>query len=56
MDVDTPLENAAPTIHAKAGQRPVLPSELDDGVVDAIVNREIFDLLRDINDPEVLFR
>ena len=50
-----PLENAAPTVHAKAGARSVLPSELDDDVTDPFDAREIFDLLRDINDPEVRF-
>lgn len=46
------LENAAPTIHDKAAARPVLPSELDDTVADPFDTREVFDLLRDINDPE----
>jgi hypothetical protein len=52
MQSDT-LENAAPTVHAKVGTRPVLPSELDDAVTDPFDDREVFDLLRDINDPEV---
>jgi hypothetical protein len=51
--MDGPLENAAPTIRAKTATRDVLPSELDDNVTDPIDAREIFDLLRDINDPEV---
>ena len=52
-DGSTTLENAAPTIRARSGARDVLPSDLDDNVVDPIDIREIFDLLRDINDPEV---
>ena len=43
------LENATPTVHGKAAARPVLPSELDDSASDPIDQREVFDLLRDIN-------
>ncbi len=51
--MDGPLENAAPVVRASAAARAVLPSELDDNVVDPIDVREVFDLLRSINDPEV---
>jgi hypothetical protein len=51
--MDGPLENAAPVVRASAAARAVLPSELDDNVVDPIDAREVFDLLRSINDPEV---
>ncbi|CAD6197422.1 unnamed protein product [Caenorhabditis auriculariae] len=47
------LENAAPTIYAvKARERPMTGKELDESVEDPIDSWEIFDLIRDINDPE----
>jgi len=46
------LENAAPKVYEKSTTRVVTKEELDDNVVDAIDAREIFDLIRDINDPE----
>jgi len=46
------LENAAPKVYEKSTTRIVTKEELDDNVVDAIDAREIFDLIRDINDPE----
>lgn len=46
------LENAAPKVYNKASSRPITAEELDDNVVDEIDSREIFDLIRDINDPE----
>jgi metal-sulfur cluster biosynthetic enzyme len=46
------LENAAPEIYGKAAPRPILESDLDDEVADPFDVREIFDLIRGINDPE----
>jgi metal-sulfur cluster biosynthetic enzyme len=46
------LENVNPEVFEKAGERPVLPEEMDDTVTDEIDVREIFDLIKDINDPE----
>eukprot|EP00049_Salpingoeca_infusionum_P003883 m.71991 g.71991 ORF g.71991 m.71991 type:complete len:158 (+) comp12320_c0_seq4:1966-2439(+) len=46
------LENAAPAIHAKAKARLATPEEDDDAVVDLMDAREVFDLVRSINDPE----
>ena len=46
------LDNANPLVFGRAVDREVLPEELDDGVRDEIDAREVFDLLRSINDPE----
>lgn len=46
------LDNAAPQVHAKAARRVTVPTDLDEDVADAFDAREIFDLIRDINDPE----
>ena len=46
------LENANPLVFSRAAEREVLAEELDDGVRDEIDAREVFDLLRCINDPE----
>ncbi|XP_043232743.1 cytosolic iron-sulfur assembly component 2B-like [Amphibalanus amphitrite] len=46
------LENVNPQIHSTAGQRPVTAAELDNSVTDPIDAREVFDLVRDIADPE----
>ena len=47
-------DNANPLIHEKVTPRERLltASELDDDVCDPFDAREIFDLVRDINDPE----
>jgi metal-sulfur cluster biosynthetic enzyme len=46
------LDNAAPVVHAtKSRERPV-PSALDDNGEDLLDAREVFDYIRDINDPE----
>jgi hypothetical protein len=46
------LENAAPVIHAtKSRDRPPA-SSLDDDAEDLLDSREVFDYIRDINDPE----
>ena len=46
------LENINPQIHSTAGQRQITPAELDNDVTDPIDAREVFDLVRDIADPE----
>lgn len=47
-------DNANPLVHASTTPRirPVTEDDYDDNVSDAIDKREIFDLIRDINDPE----
>jgi len=52
LEIMPALENAAPKVYEKSTTRVVTKEELDDNVVDAIDAREIFDLIRDINDPE----
>ncbi|XP_063950911.1 cytosolic iron-sulfur assembly component 2B-like [Lytechinus pictus] len=46
------LDNVNPTIHGKLDKRHILPAEEDDDIDDAIDTREVFDLIRNINDPE----
>ncbi|XP_005806620.1 mitotic spindle-associated MMXD complex subunit MIP18 [Xiphophorus maculatus] len=46
------LENANPMIFQRSGDRMVTASEEDEDVHDPIDDREIFDLVRSINDPE----
>ncbi len=46
------LENANPKLHSIVGKREVTETELRDDVSDPIDCREIFDLIRNINDPE----
>ncbi|XP_068215398.1 MIP18 family protein galla-2 [Palaemon carinicauda] len=46
------LENVNPHIFAKAGQRLELPTDWDDEVYDPFDSREVFDLVRNIRDPE----
>ncbi|XP_027037382.1 cytosolic iron-sulfur assembly component 2B-like [Pocillopora damicornis] len=48
----TTLENANPTIFLQKTEREVLPDEENEDVVDKIDEREVFDLIRSINDPE----
>ncbi|KAL8616387.1 Cytosolic iron-sulfur assembly component 2B [Nucella lapillus] len=48
----TTLENENPTIFRRSKDRPILPDEEDDNVVDKIDDREVFDMIREINDPE----
>lgn len=47
-----PLDNATPQIFNKSGARVPTKEEYDDQVEDPIDAREIFDLIRDIKDPE----
>ncbi|NP_001088832.1 uncharacterized protein LOC496139 [Xenopus laevis] len=46
------LENANPLIYRRAGERQVTAQEEDEDATDRIDDREIFDLIRCINDPE----
>ncbi|OCT77526.1 hypothetical protein XELAEV_18028618mg [Xenopus laevis] len=46
------LENANPLIYRRAGERQVTAQEEDEDAPDRIDDREIFDLIRCINDPE----
>lgn len=46
------LENINPNIYNKVGDRIVLQEEEDDDIIDEFDSREIFDLIRGINDPE----
>ncbi|XP_010610480.1 cytosolic iron-sulfur assembly component 2B isoform X3 [Fukomys damarensis] len=46
------LENANPLIYERSVERPVTAGEEDEQVADSIDAREIFDLIRSINDPE----
>lgn len=46
------LENANPVIFQRSGERLLTASEEDEDVHDPIDDREIFDLIRFINDPE----
>ncbi|XP_066019885.1 cytosolic iron-sulfur assembly component 2B [Pocillopora verrucosa] len=48
----TTLENANPTIFLQKTEREILPDEENEDVVDKIDEREVFDLIRSINDPE----
>ncbi|GJQ70911.1 hypothetical protein Trydic_g828 [Trypoxylus dichotomus] len=46
------LENVNPNVYNKIDDRSVTTEEEDDDVVDEFDTREIFDLIRGINDPE----
>ncbi|CAH1371931.1 MIP18 family protein galla-2 [Tenebrio molitor] len=46
------LENQNPNVYNKTGERLVTTEEEDDNVVDEFDSREVFDLIRDITDPE----
>ncbi|KAJ8041422.1 MIP18 family protein galla-2 [Holothuria leucospilota] len=46
------LENVNPTIHERLKERQVTEDEENDDIEDAFDSREIFDLIRNINDPE----
>ncbi|XP_041916911.1 cytosolic iron-sulfur assembly component 2B [Alosa alosa] len=52
MSSGTRLENANPLIFQRSGERLLTATEEDEDVVDPIDDREIFDLIRNINDPE----
>ncbi|XP_074644331.1 cytosolic iron-sulfur assembly component 2B-like [Tubulanus polymorphus] len=46
------LENANPEVFQRSGERNITADEENDDVIDRIDNREVFDLIRGINDPE----
>lgn len=46
------LENANPVIFQRSGERLLTASDEDEDVHDPIDDREVFDLIRSINDPE----
>ncbi|XP_051986760.1 cytosolic iron-sulfur assembly component 2B-like [Xyrauchen texanus] len=48
----TRLENANPLIFQRSGERLRTAADEDEDVADPIDDREIFDLIRSINDPE----
>ncbi|XP_072574341.1 cytosolic iron-sulfur assembly component 2B [Paramormyrops kingsleyae] len=52
MPGGTLLENANPLIFQRSGERPVTLEEEDENFADPIDDREVFDLIRSINDPE----
>lgn len=52
MSGGTRLENANPLIFQRSGARLRTANDDDEDVVDPIDDREIFDLIRSINDPE----
>ncbi|XP_026123665.1 mitotic spindle-associated MMXD complex subunit MIP18-like [Carassius auratus] len=52
MSGGTRLENANPLIFERSGERLLTVADEDEDVADPIDDREIFDLIRSINDPE----
>ena len=46
------LDNINPTVFSTASDRSCLASDLDDNVSDPVDAREVFDLIRNIKDPE----
>lgn len=52
MSGGTRLENANPLIFQRSGERLLTANDEDEDVADPIDDREIFDLIRSINDPE----
>jgi metal-sulfur cluster biosynthetic enzyme len=46
------LDNEAPEIFDKSGARQLTAADFDDNVEDPVDAREIFDLVKDIKDPE----
>ncbi|KAA0723559.1 Mitotic spindle-associated MMXD complex subunit MIP18 [Triplophysa tibetana] len=52
MSGGTRLENANPLIFQRSGERHVAATDEDEDVADPFDDREIFDLIRTINDPE----
>ncbi|XP_030621571.1 cytosolic iron-sulfur assembly component 2B [Chanos chanos] len=52
MSGSTRLENANPLIFQRSGERLLTANEEDENIADPIDDREIFDLIRSINDPE----
>ncbi|XP_060943059.1 cytosolic iron-sulfur assembly component 2B [Limanda limanda] len=52
MSAGSRLENANPVIFQRSGERLLTKTEEDEEAHDPIDDREIFDLIRSINDPE----
>ena len=48
----TELDNLNPTVYDVAEHRDVTAAEQDDSIVDPFDAREVFDLIRNIKDPE----
>ena len=46
------LDNEAPQIFIKSGERQITDAELDDNIEDPVDAGEIFDLIKNIKDPE----
>jgi len=46
------LENINPNVYRKANERETTLNEMNEDVTDPIDEREVFDLIRNINDPE----
>lgn len=52
MESSSGVQNLNPTVYERTEDRTIQESELDNDVRDEIDRREIFDLIRSINDPE----
>ena len=52
MDFSSGPQNLNPTIYERTEERTIQASDYDNDVIDEIDRREIFDLIRTINDPE----
>ncbi|CAF5136626.1 unnamed protein product, partial [Rotaria sp. Silwood1] len=52
MEVSSEPQNLNPTIYERSEERIVQESDYDNDVRDEIDRREIFELIRSINDPE----
>ncbi|XP_017876266.1 MIP18 family protein galla-2 [Ceratina calcarata] len=50
--MNSTLENINPRLYRKADEREVTANDEDEDIVDEFDAREIFDLIRNINDPE----
>ncbi|XP_034484188.1 MIP18 family protein galla-2 [Drosophila innubila] len=48
----TEIENLNPSVYGKIKERVITANEEDESVADPFDKREIFDLIRNINDPE----
>jgi metal-sulfur cluster biosynthetic enzyme len=46
------IENLNPTVHEKLSERKISETDFDNDIVDEIDEREIFDMIRSIQDPE----
>uniref|UniRef100_A0A1A9X342 MIP18 family-like domain-containing protein n=1 Tax=Glossina brevipalpis TaxID=37001 RepID=A0A1A9X342_9MUSC len=48
----TEIENLNPNVYSKCKERLITKEEIDESIADPFDKREIFDLIRNINDPE----